>query len=76
MPVLCQIAPAQLRSTGYGLFNFAGCIAGGIIAAAAGVLKSTIGLGATISATGVLLLGSALLLLYVRIVPRPADETA
>jgi MFS family permease len=76
MPVLCQIAPAQLRSTGYGLFNFAGCITGGIIAAAAGALKSTLGLGATISVTGILLLASSLLLLRVRVVPRPADEAA
>jgi sugar phosphate permease len=71
MPVLCQIAPARLRSTGYGLFNFAGCIAGGIVAAAAGALKSTMGLGPTIQVTGMLLLGAGLLLLNVRVATAP-----
>lgn len=72
MPVLCQIAPARLRSTGYGIFNFAGCVAGGVVAAAAGALKATMGLGVTIQATGVLLFASALLLLRLRIAPSAA----
>src|SRR6185369_4430391 len=33
MPVLCQIARPCLRSTGFGIYNFAGCLAGGGIAA-------------------------------------------
>ena len=33
MPVLCQVARDDLRSTGYGIFNFAGCLVGGIVAA-------------------------------------------
>jgi hypothetical protein len=74
MPVLCQIAPSGLRSTGYGLFNFASCVAGGLVTAAAGALKSTLGLGVTIQVTGILLLGSALLLLRVRVVPSVARD--
>jgi MFS family permease len=63
MPVLSQIAPARLWSTGYGLFNFAGCLAGGAIAAAAGALKSSLGLGGTMQVAAVLLFAAALLLL-------------
>jgi MFS family permease len=75
MPVLCQIAPARVRSTGYGLFNCAGSMAGGVVAAAAGALKATMGLGVSIQATGLLLFASGLLLLRVRLVPadRPAS---
>jgi len=62
MPALCQIAPDRLRSTGFGLFNLIGPLAGGVIAAAAGALKSTIGIGGTIQITGVILLLSAGLL--------------
>ena len=63
MPVLCQFARADQRSTGYGVFNFAGCLAGGAAAAAAGALKSTLGLGGTIQLAGVLILISGFLLL-------------
>jgi predicted MFS family arabinose efflux permease len=68
MPVLCQIARPNLRSTGFGLFNFAGCIAGGGVAAIAGAVKNTIGLGGTLQAAGVILLvcGLALARLPVR----------
>ena len=45
MPVLCQISRPCLRSTGFGIYNFAGCLAGGAIAAVAGALKSSLGLG-------------------------------
>lgn len=76
MPVLCQIAPARLRSTGYGLLNCAGCVAGGVVAAAAGALKATMGLGVTIQVTGLLLFGSALLLLGLRLAPSTAPEAA
>jgi hypothetical protein len=62
MPALCQIAPDDLRSTGYGLFNLIGPLAGGAIAAGAGALKSGIGIGGTIQITGVILLISGVLL--------------
>ena len=75
MPVLCQIASVRVRSTGYGLFNCAGCIAGGLVSAAAGALKATLGLSFSIQVTGLLLFASALLLLSVRPVPKfPSDK--
>jgi MFS family permease len=62
MPVLAQVARPELRSTGYGVFNFLGCLAGGISAPLAGWMKSGIGLeGALLLGAGVLLLSSALL---------------
>jgi MFS family permease len=62
MPALAQIAPDELRATGYGLFNLIGPLAGGVIAAAAGALKSSIGIGGTIQIAGAILLASSLLL--------------
>lgn len=67
MPVLCQVAPPELRSTGFGLLNLAGTFSGGVIAAAAGALKATFGLGVLLQFAGVLLLGSALLLWRLRL---------
>jgi len=46
MPVLCQIARPSLRATGYGVFNCAGCIAGGLMTVAAGWVKTRLGLSA------------------------------
>jgi MFS transporter, Spinster family, sphingosine-1-phosphate transporter len=63
MPVLCQVARDDLRSTGYGIFNCAGCVAGGIVAALAGQLKDVIGLAAAFEiAAGILCLSGVLLL--------------
>jgi predicted MFS family arabinose efflux permease len=62
MPVLSQIAAPDLRATGYGVFNFFSCLVGGVAAAGAGYLKSTIGLSAAfLIASVVLLFGSGLL---------------
>jgi dipeptide/tripeptide permease len=63
MPLLCYIARPELRAAGYGVFNCGGCLAGGVMAAAAGVLKSSIGLEGSMrwSAAG---LGLAALLLW------------
>ena len=62
MPVLSQIAEPRLRATGYGIFNMAGCIVGGVAAAAAGSLKSIIGLSAAFQISAVILLiGAAML---------------
>lgn len=69
VPVLCQIAPAQFRSTGYGVFNLVSCIVGGITAAAAGYLKSAIGLGFAFQVAAAILIAAALILLTVR--PKP-----
>jgi len=67
MPVLCQIARPELRSTGYGIFNFAGCLAGGVVAPLAGSLKTTLGIGGAFQVAGILLLLSVVLLLRTRL---------
>ena len=67
MPVLCQIARPELRATGYGIFNCAGCIAGGVMAAVAGGLKSTLGLSASFQIAAVILFLSAIALLRLRL---------
>lgn len=67
MPVLTQIARADLRSTGYGLFNMAGTLTGGVIAATAGALKNFIGLGGVFQLAALLLLISALMLSRLRL---------
>ncbi len=66
MPVLCQVARDDLRSTGYGIFNWAGCVAGGIVAAMAGALKNVLGLAAAFQIAAAILLLSGLLLLGIR----------
>ena len=67
MPVLCEIAPPELRATGYGLFNCAGTVAGGVVAALAGALKSSIGLGGMLQAAGLLFFVAAILLFRLEI---------
>jgi MFS family permease len=59
MPVLAQVARPELRATGYGVFNLAGCAAGGVMAAGAGALKPVMGLSGAIEVSAVLLVGSA-----------------
>ncbi|MBI1896758.1 MAG: MFS transporter [Acidobacteria bacterium] len=66
MPTLCQIAQPDLRSTGYGIFNFAACLAGGVAAALAGYLKAAVGLGAAFETAAILLLVSAGMLARIR----------
>ncbi len=65
MPVLCGVVREDERSTGYGLLNFAGTLAGGLVAYAAGVLKATVGIGGVLSGVGVALLCCSLLLLRI-----------
>lgn len=67
MPALCQIAPANLRATGYGIFNMAGTIVGGTMAWAAGALKDAIGLGGALQMSALLLGVAALVLLPLRL---------
>lgn len=62
MPVLSQIARPELRATGYGIFNLAGCVVGGVAAAAAGSLKELIGLPVAFQISAVILLCGAGLL--------------
>jgi predicted MFS family arabinose efflux permease len=65
MPVLSQIARPDLRATGYGIFNMAGCVVGGVAAAAAGSLKAVIGLSVAFQLSAAILLAGALLLWFV-----------
>jgi predicted MFS family arabinose efflux permease len=66
MPVLCQAARDDLRSTGYGIFNFAGCVAGGGVAALAGALKNVLGLAAAFQIAAAILCLSGVLLLLIK----------
>jgi MFS family permease len=66
MPVLAQVARPELRSTGYGVFNFAGCLAGGIMAPLAGWLKQSIGIEGSFLGVSILLVLSALILAAMR----------
>lgn len=65
MPVLCGVVREDERSTGYGLLNFAGTLAGGLIAYAAGVLKATVGIGGVLAGVGVTVVCCSLLLLRI-----------
>lgn len=76
MPILCQIAPVNLRATGYGLFNLAGCIVGGTMAALAGALKGAIGLGGALQVSAVLLLIAAAVLWRVQPQEQPHTQAA
>jgi predicted MFS family arabinose efflux permease len=67
MPVLCQIARPNLRATGYGIFNFGACIAGGIMAFAAGATKNTLGLAFALQLSACVLAVAAVLLLRLRL---------
>lgn len=58
MPVLAQAARPEIRATGYGVFNLAGCLAGGVMAAGAGALKPVIGRSGSIHISALLLLAS------------------
>jgi MFS family permease len=70
MPVLCEGIPPQLRATAFGFLNFAGTFSGGVIAAVAGALKATMGLGGTFLACGVILAIAGSFMLKVRMHPR------
>ncbi len=60
MPVLCQIARDELRATGYGVYNLAGCVLGGLAGALAGILKGRLGLGGAFQLAAALVLISAI----------------
>ena len=67
MPVVCQMVPSNLRATAYGILNSTSCIAGGVMAAAAGVFKERIGLGGAIQISAALLMVAAACLALLRI---------
>lgn len=73
MPLLCEGVPVNMRATAFGMLNFAGTFAGGVIAATAGALKSTLGLGNMFAVCGALLLAAGILLATVQMHP-PGKE--
>lgn len=74
MPVMCQVAPWDLRATGYGIYNLSTCIVGGLMAGVAGAVKDALGLGVAFQLSGVLLVASGVVLLRIRI-PARKEET-
>jgi hypothetical protein len=66
MPLLCEGVPPNMRATAFGVLNFAETLSGGVIAAAAGGLKNTLGLVHTFFGCGVLLLFAGLVTATVR----------
>jgi predicted MFS family arabinose efflux permease len=70
MPVVCQIVPANLRATAYGVLNFTSCIAGGVMAAAGGIMKDRLGLGVAIQLSAALLALAAVVLGTLRLTHR------
>ncbi len=67
MPALSQIAPPNLRATGYGIFNMVGCMVAGVAATVAGSLKEHVGLSAAFEGAGLVLLAGGLLVLRIRV---------
>lgn len=65
MPVLCDRIVPEKRATAFGFINFGGTFCGGIVAAGAGALKNSLGLGAIFCLCGGLLLLSGFLMITV-----------
>ena len=66
MPILRDVVGPRLSATGYGVFNLAGCVAGGAGAALAGWMKQSVGLGVAFQLAAVVFLAGAILLTRVR----------
>ncbi len=68
MPLLREVTGPERSATGYGILNFAGCLAGGVGAGAAGWMKERIGLASAFElAAVILLLGAGSLSSLVRV---------
>jgi predicted MFS family arabinose efflux permease len=67
MPVLRETCGGVSSATGYGLLNLAGCMAGGTAVAAAGFLKSHLGLGAAFQIAALMLFLGGLALTRIRL---------
>jgi MFS family permease len=73
MPVLCQIISPELRATAYGILNCTSCLVGGVMAAAGGIFKDTVGLGGALQFSAVLL-GVAAFWLWTLRIPAPTTS--
>jgi MFS family permease len=67
MPVLCQIIPAELRATAYGIFNFTSCVCGGVMALVAGMLKDSVGLAVAIEISALCMIAGAVCLVILSV---------
>lgn len=75
MPILCQIAPARFRATGYGLLNFFGIASGACLTPLLGQLKdSGVPLAVSFTYCAVPALLAAVLMLLLR--PKDRDRGA
>ena len=75
MPILCQIAPARFRATGYGLLNFFGIASGACLTPLLGQLKdSGVPLAVSFAYCAVPALLAAVLMLLLR--PKDRDRGA
>jgi len=74
MPVLCQIVPANLRATAYGVLNCTSCLVGGGMALAGGVLKDWIGLGAALQISAMMLMAAGVWLLTLDLSTRQESQ--
>jgi MFS family permease len=74
--LICDVIPAQFRSTAIGVFNTCGSAAGGIGVLLAGVFKKDLGLNVIFGASSFLYLlaGLVLLLAYGRFIARDMDR--
>jgi ACS family D-galactonate transporter-like MFS transporter len=73
MPILCQVAPARFRATGYGLMNFVGIASGAYITPQLGKLKdSGVPLATTFAYCAVPALLAAVLMFLLR--PKSRDR--
>ncbi len=71
MPAVCTVSDARHRATGYGLMNFVGTTAGGVMTYVGGILKDRqIPFGVTFQIAAVFILVAGLLLFLVRPAPQ------
>jgi len=73
MPIFCDVMTPATRSTTFGVFNLANTLSGGMAVFLTGVLKKSLGIGATISVFGLLLVASAGLTFLVSLRFLPKD---
>ena len=67
MPAVCTVSDSRHRATAYGLLNFVGTTAGGVMTLIGGILKDrAIPFGVTFQIAAAFILGAGLLLFAVK----------